>query len=330
MLANEGHHSGLRFLKSEKTMFMEKKPLLSPEAAYLILDILSSNPRPDQSYNNTWVRDSIPVAWKTGTSHGFRDAWSVGVFGPYVLAVWLGNFNGTANPNLIGRDAAGPLFFRIVDAIRSLDPLMSEYPNPIKPSAVTRVKVCALSGQLPGKHCHDQVNTLYLPGKSPIKTCEIHRSFKVSQKTGLRICDSYSRGDAKEEVFEIWPSDILKLFKRAGLPRRLPPAFEKGCGLNANPVQGKPPAITSPKSEMTYLFRFGDRAPSSGDDTISLSANTDGDVQYLHWFINNEYLGKTTHDKPLFWKIRQGHFVVRTVDEQGRSDSKRFNVESSE
>ncbi len=61
----------------------------------------------------------LPVSWKTGTSSGYRDAWTVGVFGPYVLAVWMGNFNNQGNPALIGKDIAAPLFFEIANAIRA-------------------------------------------------------------------------------------------------------------------------------------------------------------------------------------------------------------------
>ena len=57
------------------------------------------------------------LAWKTGTSFGFRDAWSIGVIGNHVLTVWVGNFDGSANPALVGREAAAPLFFAIADSL---------------------------------------------------------------------------------------------------------------------------------------------------------------------------------------------------------------------
>ncbi len=81
----------------------------------MTLDMLRSAPRPDDAFAQR--RSSVPVAWKTGTSWGFRDAWTAGVFGPYVLVVWVGNFDGSGNPAFVGVQAAAPLFFRIVDAI---------------------------------------------------------------------------------------------------------------------------------------------------------------------------------------------------------------------
>ncbi len=76
--------------------------LLSPEASYITLDMLEKNPRPD-----TGQPASPAVAWKTGTSWGFHDAWSVGVFDRYVLVVWIGNFDNTGNPAFVGVQAGG-------------------------------------------------------------------------------------------------------------------------------------------------------------------------------------------------------------------------------
>ena len=81
----------------------------------MTLEMLRENPRPDGVFSG--ARAGVRAAWKTGTSWGFRDAWSVGVFGPYVLAVWVGNFNGEGNPAFVGAQAAAPLFFRLVHLV---------------------------------------------------------------------------------------------------------------------------------------------------------------------------------------------------------------------
>src|SRR4029450_3662824 len=91
--------------------------LFSPEAAFLTLDMLGQIPRPGLTSAET--SRSAPVFWKTGTSHGFRDAWSVAVFDRYVLAVWIGNFDGRRNPAFIGRTCAAPLLFQMIDGLRA-------------------------------------------------------------------------------------------------------------------------------------------------------------------------------------------------------------------
>ncbi len=335
-LANGGEHSPVRyFARDPKVKPEPRKSLMSPEAAYIVYDMLTANPRPDQTYRDAWIRDPLPVAWKTGTSHAFRDAWSIGLFGPYVLAVWVGNFDGSSNPNLVGRDIAAPIFFGIVDAMKAVDGsrsgegVLRGFMPPLAPTTVSHVKVCSRSGHLPGRYCHDQIDALYIPGKSPIKVCDVHRLFRIDVRSGRRVCESAGALAAantltRDEVFEVWPSDILRLFKRAGLGRRTPPPFEAGCGFGERLGTGRPPAIASPKTEMTYLFRY---ANQDSDATLPLNAIADGEVRTLYWFMNDEYLGKSDRDQPLLWKMRPGSFQVRAVDDQGRTDSRTFRVE---
>ena len=159
--------------------------LLSKEAAFLVLDMLAANPPPEQGYRSDWVRDQLAVSWKTGTSFGFRDAWSIGVVGPYVLAVWIGNFDGEGNPAFIGREAAAPLLFEIIDSLKSQDPEINEFSGRgLADLNLAKVEVCAVSGGLPGPDCKQLVSTWFIPGKSPIAKCEVHRRISINSAHG--------------------------------------------------------------------------------------------------------------------------------------------------
>jgi penicillin-binding protein 1C len=313
MLANEGKLKPLK-------LFREQKPedgvaMLSREASFLVLDMLASNPPPYQGYRSDWVRDQMNVSWKTGTSFGFRDAWSIGIAGPYVLAVWIGNFDGEGNPAFIGREAAAPLFFEIVDSLRSQDPEMSTYHGRgLAGLNVSKVEVCSLSGKLPGPACNHTVPTWFIPGKSPIEQCDIHRKIFVNTRSGLRSCLDGAAG-TRSEVYEFWPSDLLAIFKQAGIPRRVPPAYEPGCRMEETASRGTGPQITSPREGVVYSLR----AASLKDERVPLTATTDADTRTIHWFMNEEYLGESPNGKPFFWTPKPGKFVVRAVDDHGRS-----------
>lgn len=150
LLANGGVLRELRTATDRKADTL--RPMLSPEAAILTLLMLEQE-RPDTlPFTN---RPSLPVYWKTGTSSGFRDAWTVGVIGPYVLAVWTGHFDGRPSPALVGSEAAMPLFLEIADALARRERLE----DAIHPAAdklnIARVALGHREGW-------------FIPGKSPI------------------------------------------------------------------------------------------------------------------------------------------------------------------
>jgi penicillin-binding protein 1C len=313
MLANGGVLKPLKFLKHQKEETGTR--LLSKEASYLVLDILSNNPNPLQGFRTDWIRDHLSVSWKTGTSFGFRDAWSVGIVGPYVLAVWIGNFDGDGNPAFIGREAAAPLFFEIIDSLKSQAPEINEYSGKgLGDLNLTKVEVCAVSGGLPGPECDQRVPTWFVPGRSPIAKCDVHRRIFVNSATGLRACSDGARG-TRPEVYEFWPSDLLAIFQQAGIPRRVPPPYESGCRMDDTASRGAGPRITSPREEVVYSLRMSDL----NKERIPLTAVTDADSRVVRWFMNEEYLGASASGKPYFWRPKAGTFVVRAVDDLGRT-----------
>lgn len=317
MLANRGVLKPIRKLAGE--IDGEGKRILSPESAYLVMDILKDNPRPGRAFPEDWTASSIPVHWKTGTSFGFRDAWSIGVFGPYVLAVWVGNFDGEGNPAFIGREAAGPLLFQMVDALKSRG---VDYVYRGNPPGIKEVEVCVVSGQLPGPYCDHRVKTLFIPGTSPIGVCDIHRKVIVDARTGLRTCNE-NRISTRAEVYEFWPSDILKIFREAGIPRRTPPPHASGCSLDVVAETGLPPKIKSPERRVTYTVR----ASQKTGEKLPLMATTDADSREVYWFLDERFLGKARSGETFYWKPKPGNFVVRVVDDHGRADSRDLTVE---
>lgn len=297
-LVNDGVYKPLKFMQSSQTAVSHK--LLSAEASYLVLDML---------------RDKQSVAWKTGTSSGYRDAWTIGVVGPYVLAVWIGNFNNQGNPIFVGKQIAAPLFFDIVNAINA--PRFHQYPERLN---LVKVDVCKASGMLPTRYCKDTEKVWFIPGKSPIKTDTIYREIAIDSKTGLRAC--HFDNQTRFEIYEFWSSDLLKIFKRAGIQRRIPPPYNSDCIVGDKIGQGFSPQIFSPQTQVNYVSRIG----SVKETTIPLSAVVDADVRNIFWFANDMFIGKTTRDQSLLWKVKPGKYLVRVVDEFGRSDAREVSV----
>lgn len=311
MLANRGIWYPIRLNTNSKNVRTKFEPhrLLSPESSFLTLEMLRSNPRPSFDLGQAILAKQIP--WKTGTSFGFRDAWAVGVVGPYVLGVWIGNFDGKGNPSFVGREAAGPLFFSIADALATDDPLI-ESPPPSQLN-IKKISVCALSGQLPNPSCPHKKETLFIPGVSPIKTCTIHREILIDKGSGLRRCSNIGEGVRK--VFEFWPTDLLNLFTEAGLKRNLAPEFEQGCGgmPTISPI-----LIISPEATVEYALEE--------DQEIAFQATTDAQSRQLFWFLDNSLVGTSKSTDTFFWRSKPGDYKVRVVDEFGDSNETRLKV----
>lgn len=315
MLANRGRLASLRYLSDEEPI--EGPRLLSEEASFMTLDMLKSAPRPNDAYARKPGR--LTAAWKTGTSWGFRDAWTAGVFGPYVLVVWVGNFDGRGNPAFVGVEAAAPLFFRLVDAVSAHDPHLHE-PVFRQPPRLAQVEVCSASGDLPNADCPQTSATWYIPGVSPIRISNVHRRVWIDTRTGKQACPPFDAAHVHSEVYEFWPSELMQLFAQAGMPRRRPPA---ATDCQSKVPAGTPPRITSPVTAATYTVRL----ERVGEEAIPLAANADSEVRRLHWFVDDSYVGTAAPGIAVGWNpIRAGRYIVRAVDDRGRADSRELIV----
>ena len=311
-LANGGRLQPLRRFLHESPAASQR--LLSPEAAFLTLEMLGQIPRPGMMFTDSGRQ--AQVFWKTGTSHGFRDAWSVAVFDRCVLAVWVGNFDGRRNPAFIGRTAAAPLLFQMIDGLRANKPSRVEPHLPPPGSNLKRVEFCSVSGQLPGPSCSHRTESWFIPGISPIATCDVHREVLVDAATGLRVDQDDGTRVVKREIYEFWSSDLLTLFERAGVPRKLPPPFLPAIGNDLLARGGHPPKINLPANEMTL-------SPASASTPgIPLRAETESGVRKLYWFADKTFIGACEAHAVLCWKPTPGVYQLTALDDHGRSGSR--------
>jgi penicillin-binding protein 1C len=312
MLVNRGALKPLRFRASDPQTHGTQ--VLSAEAAFLVMDMLGEHARPDETTGAQPVQ--LPVYWKTGTSWAFRDAWTAGIFGPYVLIVWVGNFDGSGNPAFVGVDAAAPLFFQMIDAVRDENPALPE-PALHPPPGIKRVQICLATGELPNRWCPQTGTTWFIPGKSPIRVSTVHRPVMIDDSTGQPACPPFQGKRVHEEVYEFWPSDLAQTFVQAGIPRRKPPQ-NPACPSTVA-WQGTEPQITSPSRGSAYAMRLAERARQP----VAFSAVADADARVLYWFVDQAYVGRSTPGEAFYWQApAAGNYRVRVVDDHGRSDAR--------
>jgi penicillin-binding protein 1C len=178
------------------------------------------------------------------------------------------------------------------------------------------------------------IETWFIPGKSPIKKDTIYREIPIDKHSGLRVCHFDENTIFK--TYEFWSSDLLSLFAQAGIKRHTPPPYEKNCLATFQGANfGIAPQITSPNEDVKYVFRYVANANDAGKEAqstnlIPFSATTDADAKVLYWFVNTSFVGKVPADQVFWWHTKPGNFVVRVVDDHGRSAVARdLKVESA-
>jgi penicillin-binding protein 1C len=315
MLGNGGNWQALTW---QATPTAEgARALLSAEAAFLTLDMLRQHPRPQPGLLTELV-DARPVAWKTGTSYAFRDAWAIGLTDDYVLAVWLGNFDGSSNANFIGRTAAGPLLFELLALLPQDNAARQQLFTAAPELNLKQVALCSRSGELPNKYCPQTEPGWFIPGVSPIKVSDVHRAVPVYIDSGLRAC-AHQPPDTELNVYEFWPSDIARAYQLAGLMLQKPPPYRQACDGLA--LSSQPPQIRSPQASLTYQL-----GTQPEQQKIALQASFDGAVTQAHWFIDHRYLGAVAPGDTLFWQGEAGEFQLRVVDDLGGVATQRLSI----
>ncbi|MBP5519402.1 MAG: penicillin-binding protein 1C [Treponema sp.] len=301
----------------------KEKRMLTPESAYIVRKMLEENVPPYQ--NKPLEIKDIPVAYKTGTSIGFKDAWSAGIFDRYVLIVWVGNFDGEGNNAFLGRQMAAPLFFNIAYSILSSTPKNELLPEPKMPEGVSEIEVCAISGGLPTECCEHTEKAYFIPGVSPIEKCKIHRKINIDTRTGYRT-DETDKPYIKTAIREFWPSDLMALFEEAGLPRLPPPTYPPEDQRIDTGVRGYPPQITSLLGGTDYIYRPKDPKKNK----VLLYAASDAESTELLWFDGSNFIGRAKPSQIIEWAITPGIHEITVTDQMGRADSITISVKETE
>ncbi|NLI16684.1 MAG: penicillin-binding protein 1C [candidate division Zixibacteria bacterium] len=316
-LARGGVYKKYHYLLDESSV--DSVRLFSPAAAYILAEIMSELERPD--FPSSWeFSPNIPkAAWKTGTSYGRKDAWSIGFNPTFTVGVWAGNFNGEPSPDLVGAEAAAPILFEI---FRLIDTGSARrwFAEPI---TVDTRKVCAVSGMPPGPHCAATVDELYIPGVSPVTTCTIHKEILIDSLSGYRLCRYCSSGKhVKHVVYEDWPPKIATWLVKSGHAIAPIPEHNPDC---TGTYAGDRPVINSPTEDVTYIIRG--HIPLA-DQGITLEASVAAGSKKIYWFIDGELYAEAAPGQKVFYVPVPGSHKLVCTDDEGRSSSLIFTVSS--
>lgn len=291
-------------------------PKFEQSSAYHTLNALLSVSRPDLYGNWERYEQSQRIAWKTGTSFGFRDAWAVGVTPEYTIGVWVGNADGEGRPGILGVKAAAPLLFQGFNHITEAG---SWFQQPFDKEE--ELNICSLSGMRSGEYC-DEKNFVSLPKnakKSPV--CVYHQRVYLSYaETEQLSLNCAALDEIKEKSWFIAPPLAEKYYKMRHPNYRSLPPFRQGCGTES---QTRLMDIIYPKKESTINVPKG----FSGEfEHVILEATHRLPEAVIHWHLNEEYLGSTEVIHQVKCIPKSGENTLHLIDQEGNSKLLRFKV----
>jgi penicillin-binding protein 1C len=219
-----------------------ERRLLSAGSAWIVRSILEDNPRPGYASDTFDTSGKPRVAWKTGTSYGFRDAWAIGATRRYTVGVWVGRPDGTPMPGQYGAVTALPLLFQAVD---TLPRAPGGLPGDAAPPGVTQADVCwplglAYDAAKP-ELCHEKRTAWILNGVVPPTLAERDAAawsaaeirIRVDAHTGLRLSADCTSAQVREMDIARWPSLAYPWLSRIQRAHANLPALAPGCAPDA-------------------------------------------------------------------------------------------------
>ncbi|ODB34581.1 penicillin-binding protein 1C [Pseudomonas mosselii] len=305
-----------------------ERRLLSPGSAWITRRILSGLARPDRDPHAELVQRP-QLAWKTGTSYGFRDAWSVGVGPRYLIGVWIGRPDGTPVPGQFGLASAAPLMLQVHDLLSNRDSQRGiEVPVEPVPASVGVAAICWPLGQPMNRqdtNCRRQRFAWTLDGTTPPTLLAADQPLGLGLRETVWLNDQGLRVDAacpgaKAHDVALWPAPLEPWLPRAERRAARLPAVDPAC---------PPQQVASAPPLSIVGVRAGDnlRRPATSHEPLQLRVSALGGAGRRWWFLNGQPLGETQGQDSLPVRFEQaGSIELSALDESGETARVAFQI----
>ncbi|MGB2742227.1 MAG: penicillin-binding protein 1C [Cognaticolwellia sp.] len=313
---------------SEEKPTITSRYLMSESAAWITYKMLLDNPRPNALLSENIRRATNDIAWKTGTSYGFRDAWAIGTSAKYTIGVWLGRPDGTPQPGHYGGLTAAPLLFNISDALHQ-----NKHAWLKKPEKVSTTDICWPLGkskkQTVEDLCHVSHKAYTLSGLTPNSLETIgHDKWQMNpqpywQETSSGLLTDFAcPQDKVKRYMALWPKSLEpwlpKKFTRAGmLPKK-----SKHCTTLITPDFGDIKIVGLAKNTEIITLSI-DKAPLLNFSVLGSSGQLD-------WYHNGNFVKSLGSEQTFFYAANSyGEQQIAVVDSHGNNDMITFQISGS-
>lgn len=293
--------------------------LLGAGAAWLTAQAMRELERPASEGHWERFTSARRLAWKTGTSFGFRDAWAVGFDAEYAVGVWVGNADGEGRPGLVGIQAAAPLLFAVVNSLPPGAAKWFEQPY----DDMRQVAVCRESGRPAQSYC--PTDTIWAPRVDlQVTPCTYHERVFLSPDEAFRVHAECSPAGKPVAWFTLPPLQAYYYRNQHPSYRDLPP-WRPDCRPTATDEQPMQLVYPRQPSRIQVPVDLDGRLSA----TVFTVAHRRPDAR-LYWHLDDAFLGTTsaTHEKAL--RPAPGPHRLVLVDEQGHRLEQAFTIVSGE
>ncbi len=296
------------FIRDEKASFGKvegNSKVINAGAIYSTLNSLQQVNRPAGQENWGFFSSSQPLAWKTGTSFGFKDAWAVGVTSKYAIGVWVGNADGEGRPGLTGVQAAAPILFDVLDVLPKSNWFATPYDE------LVEAEVCQKSGHLAGIFC-DAIASEFIP-KNGIKTqaCPYHQKVFLNASESMQVNSScYPLANMKQRSWFTLPPIQEYYYARLHPEYKSLPKFAPDCLQDGERTME---FIFPKKNEIVLLAKnFGENL----NEVIFKIAHRSPET-IVYWYIDEKFIGSTETFHEIALAPKPGSYVLTATDQEG-------------
>ena len=308
----------LKLILNDKNNNLDKNissPPLTASSIWQTYDALKKVNRPETELGWENFSSSSKIAWKTGTSHGFKDAWAIGTTADYIVGVWAGNADGEGRNGLTGTKVAAPIMFNIFNILDCNNRFYPAYDEMVE------VVVCKQSGNLASQHCND-VDTIMVTLKgAESKACTYHRMIFTNAKKEYRLSQRCSSVSNMVPVSWFVLPPVQELYYWAKHPGYIPlPPYGDDCEpeTGSNEIEFIYPNYNS------SIYVATDEKQEQRDIVFEVSHHYPKST--IYWHLDNKLIGITNNIHQLSHIPEKGNHTLTVVDENGNSNSVAFEV----
>ncbi len=305
------------FIKNEPINFGKKtsdKTLFNAASIYLTYESLKEVNRPESDESWEFFDGSKQIAWKTGTSFGFRDAWAIGTTKDYVVGVWVGNADGEGRPGLVGVQTAAPILFDVFGLLPNSDWFDKPYDE------MQEIEVCTKSGFRASVNCEERQKKHIQISGLKTKPCPYHILVHLDKTETFQVnssCEALE--NISHKSWFVLPPLMEYYYKTKNPFYKSLPRYREDC-LNESSISMQ---FIYPK-EPTTLFLPKDFDGKTNELILKIAHSKPETTVF--WYLNETFIGSTKNIHDMAVIPKAGKHLITVVDEFGNEAKRRIEV----